>query len=338
MDPLKPSDFALELRGRVDSAKRRLWVASPYIGSWEAVSRILGLHWKEVNVDARLLTDKNSGILAKDTLEKFAEQGPIRSLKGLHAKLYIVDDSVLVTSANLTECAFTRRYEAGLFLTGEQAKYLIDFYSSLWEQAKPVLVHEISFTKRPIWRLVDEAFRRGESLVKLWPLPAPPAPPGTHNGRVHPLNERMKTPSADEIVEVIARIPVPPGQITLYKALYESRDWVSKEDLADKIRHGNEKSLTCVFGPLSKRVDGTQFLGRRPGFKPGFKFLIEKKDDVGGKIAYRMRPELLKTMERHPRLEKLREAMKPEVERIFERFTEDPTTWLRLPKELPGTT
>jgi len=155
-----------------DVAERRLWVASPYIGSWKAVSRILGAAWQKV--DARLLTDKGSGILAKDTIEEFAKHRPIHSLTGLHAKLYIVDDSVLITSANLTECAFTRRHEAGIVLKGEQAQELIDLYERFWKLAKAVPnLDEIHFTK-PKKGTVDQD-SGGAPLPKLYELPPPPA-------------------------------------------------------------------------------------------------------------------------------------------------------------------
>jgi phosphatidylserine/phosphatidylglycerophosphate/cardiolipin synthase-like enzyme len=123
MCALKVSELAKDLRSLADLVERRLWVASPYIGSWKAVRKILGSVWQKV--DVRLLTDKDSGILAQDTIEQFAAHRPVRSLEGLHAKLYIVDDSVLLTSANLTEAAFTRRYEVGLVLKGQQARGLL---------------------------------------------------------------------------------------------------------------------------------------------------------------------------------------------------------------------
>lgn len=176
---LEVSKLAKDLRALVDSAERRLWIACPYIGSWRAVKRILGSAWQKV--DVMLLLDKESGVLARDTVEKFAAHRPVRSLKGLHAKLYIVDDSVLLTSANLTECAFTRRYESGLVLTGAHARELISFYEGLWEdRAKEVDVSEISFS-RPSKRGVDEG-RHGAKLPKLFDLPSDPSPPPTGFG------------------------------------------------------------------------------------------------------------------------------------------------------------
>jgi hypothetical protein len=166
------SKLAVELRALTDAAKRRVWIASPYIGSWRAVRRILGLAWQKV--DARLLIDKDSGILARDTIEEFAKHWPIHSLMGLHAKLYVVDDSVLLTSANLTECAFTRRYEAGLVLKGPQAQALIELYECLWKLANEVPLHEIHFTKRKNG-FVDEV-DGGAVLPKLYDLPPGPAP------------------------------------------------------------------------------------------------------------------------------------------------------------------
>jgi hypothetical protein len=33
--------------------KNRLWIASPYIGSWDAVRRVLGKRWWELLPDIR---------------------------------------------------------------------------------------------------------------------------------------------------------------------------------------------------------------------------------------------------------------------------------------------
>jgi PLD-like domain len=171
MCALKVSELAKDLRSLADSVERRLWVASPYIGSWKAVRKILGSAWQKV--DVRLLTDKDSGILAQDTFEQFAAHRPVRSLEGLHAKLYIVDDSVLITSANLTETAFTRRHEVGLVLKGQRARGLVAVYEGLWDFAAEVDAKEFSFTKPRSGNNVDEAHRGGK-LPKLYDLPAAP--------------------------------------------------------------------------------------------------------------------------------------------------------------------
>ncbi len=155
-----------ELHALTGSAKRRLWIASPYIGSWKAVRRIIGLAWEQV--DVKLLTDEKSGCLARDTVERFAAHRPVRSLAGLHAKLYIVDDSALLTSANLTEYAFTRRHEVGLLLKGEQAAGLIATYEYLWKLGHDVDIDQINFSK-PIKGVVDEG--HAGSLPKLFTLP-----------------------------------------------------------------------------------------------------------------------------------------------------------------------
>jgi hypothetical protein len=169
---LKVSELAKDLRSLADSVERRFWVASPYIGSWKAVRKILGSAWQKV--DVRLLTDKDSGILAQDTIEQFVAHRPVKSLAGLHAKLYIADDSVLITSANLTEAAFTRRYEAGIVLKGQQAKGLIDVYEKYWDQAAEVDLAQFSFTK-PQNGDIDEP-HNGGMLPRLYDLPPAPEP------------------------------------------------------------------------------------------------------------------------------------------------------------------
>ena len=176
MTALKVSPLAKDLRALVDRVEKRLWVVSPYIGSWRAVRRILGEAWEKV--DVRLLTDKDSGILARDTLDRFALHRPVRSLNGVHAKLYVADDSVLLTSANLTETAFTRRYEAGLVLTGVHAQELVALYEWLWKCGEDVELDSIAFTKSQGGK-VDET-SHGAALPKRYELP--PAPSASAKG------------------------------------------------------------------------------------------------------------------------------------------------------------
>src|SRR5258708_3656897 len=178
MCALKVSQLAIDLRTLAGSVERRLWVASPYIGYWRAVKKILGSAWQKV--DVRLLTDKDSGILAQDTIEQSAAHRPVRSLGCLHAKLYIVDDSVFLTSANLTEAAFTRRYEVGLVLKGQQATGLVEVYEGLWDRADNVDVKQLSFAK-PRKGNIDEPHQGGK-LPRLSDLPQDPEPPSKGAG------------------------------------------------------------------------------------------------------------------------------------------------------------
>jgi hypothetical protein len=79
-----------------------------------------------------LLTDPAEGGLNGATLTRIAQRGIIHGLRGLHAKIYIVDDTALVTSANLTGTAFSRRYEIGEWRNGECAAKVIDLYEDWW--------------------------------------------------------------------------------------------------------------------------------------------------------------------------------------------------------------
>ncbi len=108
----------------------------------------------------------------------------------------------------------------------------------------------------------------------------------------------MTDETINMILRVITRIAIPPGQITLFKALYENPEGLSKARLADTIRDGDEKSLTGVLAALTNRVNGTPGLDAT---KPGFKFLIER-DASGDGIYYRMRPQTRAAIDTLPRL------------------------------------
>jgi hypothetical protein len=98
---------------------------------------VLGSTWWETNgFDVRLLTDTEEKRLNRETALRFAQKGQIKTLRGIHAKLYIADDSVLLTSANLTVTAFTRKYEAGIVLKGAAGKSAVSLFELWWEHGK----------------------------------------------------------------------------------------------------------------------------------------------------------------------------------------------------------
>jgi hypothetical protein len=45
MEILQGAAIGLKLRQLSDSARRRVWIVSPYIGRWSAVSALLGANW-----------------------------------------------------------------------------------------------------------------------------------------------------------------------------------------------------------------------------------------------------------------------------------------------------
>jgi hypothetical protein len=75
----------------------------------------------------------------------------------------------------------------------------------------------------------------------------------------------------DLVSRAITRISVPPGQITLFKVLFERPDRLSKREIANLIRDGDEKSLTGVLAALTNRINGTEGLETA---KPRLEFKI----------------------------------------------------------------
>lgn len=142
------SSLAVTLRAHCDDAKHRIWICAPFIGGKKDMLRIIGGSWKRSDIDFRVITDIETGFIRKDTFDEFISNHPdsIKSLKSLHAKVYIVDDWCLVSSANLTGTAFSKRYEIGtddVDLTEVES-----FYNSLWVNRKSKLVTSWSKGKR----------------------------------------------------------------------------------------------------------------------------------------------------------------------------------------------
>ena len=126
------------LREHCDQAKKRIWIASPYIGTFKDVQKIIGGNWMRSHIDFRVLTDVESGFIRRDTYAQFKESPntKIRSLFNLHAKIYLIDDWCLLTSANLTGMAFSARHEVGQVVSG--LEQVVKLFDQWWKKAQAV--------------------------------------------------------------------------------------------------------------------------------------------------------------------------------------------------------
>ncbi len=126
------------LRERCDQATKRIWIASPYIGTFKDVQKIIGGNWMRSHIDFRVLTDVESGFIRHDTYTGFmaSPHTEIRSLFNLHAKIYLIDDWCLLTSANLTGMAFSARHEVGQVVSGPEQ--VVKLFDQWWQKAQAV--------------------------------------------------------------------------------------------------------------------------------------------------------------------------------------------------------
>ncbi len=174
MEILHGAALGLKLRELSDNARHRVWIVSPYIGRWPAVSALLGANWwLSSTVLLRVITDIDDPTnVNRGTLIQLLDRGPVATLRGVHAKIYVVDDQAIVSSANLTETAFTKRREIGILLDAAEAKDVITLVNTWWER----FATEISPDTVEKWQkassFTPEA--EGEGLPPLWGLPQKP--------------------------------------------------------------------------------------------------------------------------------------------------------------------
>ncbi len=126
------------LQDKCINAKKRIWIASPFISDFSGIQKIFSNVWN--TIDRKILTDIEFGFIRRSTFNKFNSFGAeIRSLESLHAKIYIIDDWCLITSANLTNTAFTSRYEIGI--SADDIAIVDDVvktFDKWWKMALPV--------------------------------------------------------------------------------------------------------------------------------------------------------------------------------------------------------
>lgn len=173
MKVIQGQDLVTELRRLSDKVSSRLWVAVPYIGSPTTVRKILGKEWFDLpSVSVKLITDTSDlSCVDTETIQYFHNRGQVKTLTGLHAKVYIVDDTCLITSANLTNTAFSKRHEIGVLLNSKEAEQVIETYKSWWRKAsnvKPETLTKIFKTK------TTSKEEKAVPLPKLFDLPNDP--------------------------------------------------------------------------------------------------------------------------------------------------------------------
>jgi len=126
-------------------------------------------------LDLRVITDISDPRNAnRGTLLHFIDRGTVKSIPGVHAKVYIFDSCVLLTSANLTETAFTKRREIGTLLNEQESAEVIQIFEIWWRLAEALNETALSELEKSA---KTEVFPEpdGVGLPSLWSLPSRPA-------------------------------------------------------------------------------------------------------------------------------------------------------------------
>jgi hypothetical protein len=140
MKVLSTQDLVDTVRELAEKAEKRLWIAVPYIGTYQTVQEILGSSWlKKHKISFKLLTDVNElNRVSASSIMSLKKRGLILSLAGLHAKIYVIDDNCIIGSANLTRTSFTKRYEGAILLSPNESHKAISLFESFWGKGKSI--------------------------------------------------------------------------------------------------------------------------------------------------------------------------------------------------------
>jgi len=180
MEVITGAQLIGKLNSLSNNVHARLWIAVPFIGSLSTIRKILGRTWFDNdNINVRLITDISClNRRNYETVKRFYDVGKVKDILGLHAKVYIIDNCAIVTSANLTATAFSKRREIGIFLSEHEAESVIRLFSQWWENlANSPSLNEIkrNCSRRNTNREPDEP--QGLGLATIWGLPTDPGEP-----------------------------------------------------------------------------------------------------------------------------------------------------------------
>lgn len=173
MQVLTGQQLVDELRRVTDKISKRLWIAVPFIGGEKTITSVLGINWfANPRISVKLLTDASDfDNFNYSSLKLFLKRGEIKSLIGLHAKVYLLDNECFIASANLTNTAFSKRYEIGCHITGPKVKVIERIFVEWWKTAAPIKNIGLADILIKKSETVSKEEKIGIALPKLWKLP-----------------------------------------------------------------------------------------------------------------------------------------------------------------------
>ena len=130
------------------------------------------------------------------------------------------------------------------------------------------------------------------------------------------------------ITRIMTRIPIPPGQISLYKILYEvGSHSLRTSDLASRMHRRDKRELSGVLGALGNRINHTteELQQARPGIE--FLFNVSK---YGDECRYALRLEVRDVIDHLP---ELRRVLRLTVEEIYKTYDRGRKYWLVVEPE-----
>lgn len=160
-----------KIRSDFDNSTTRIWIVVPFIGDWNSVKKIMGTKWiSNNNLEIKIITDiRNEDFINAETIKQFLHKGEVKTLSGVHAKIYIIDDSVFITSANLTGTAFSKRYEICEYYKINDDHDILKIFNDWWLKSK-IVNSDWQPTKSKNKPTENDAGNIN-GLKKLWDLP-----------------------------------------------------------------------------------------------------------------------------------------------------------------------
>lgn len=178
------------LSNLAQKATQRIWIATPYIGNFKTVSSVLGrkCQIESFKQGIRFLVDvgERGNYRALNDIERFAD---IKTLRGLHAKIYIFDNVAIVATANLTRTSLTKRYEAAVILRKEtDVNKVVKIFEEWWDE-KAGEVKKIPKKKKSLGSHEEPG---GNGLKELWEMQKPPVSVDKKASKIIHFHNAMK--------------------------------------------------------------------------------------------------------------------------------------------------
>lgn len=171
----------------VRDAKKRIHLASPYIKSVTAKMIINNLPKRKLDVKYISSFKLEDFLRGSSDIEAFrifdSNYIVVKNIQKLHAKLFIFDETAIITSGNLTRNGMNFNIEYGVMVNGQLVKNIAEDFLDIWKNSE-------------CYRINSAILDRAEKIIKISPK--------RYSGKIR-LDERrffnnaMRDPQTDDL-------------------------------------------------------------------------------------------------------------------------------------------
>lgn len=154
-------EVAPQVLSIIDEARKYVIMVTPYLGLWGHVRYAIERALKR-NVEIKFFLRSDFEVLGGDDVQWLSAKGvEIQTVERLHAKIFLNEQNILVTSMNLVSSSSQNSLEVGIVITDPREQQILRHYVSESLQAMSIPIGDLIQSQTPKYSASNRAYSIG---------------------------------------------------------------------------------------------------------------------------------------------------------------------------------